>query len=425
MPFSRPVKDPATDRHEQNVTSPAPPAARRALSLAAYLTYARGGPAANSDAWPARPAGPLVWAHAEGAGRGRALASLCARLQNQIPEITVALSGDTPEQQDALRIDLPRENVIECERLVAHLRPDALLWAAQDLRPALMHAVEASGALMIALDASEAPTRNPAPRWLPDPAPATLSLFDHIHTTGAAARRRLRRIGVAGPVLHDGAPLLDTDMPLTCSDGLHEEIAALLAGRPIWLAARLRAEEIGDVLSAHRHAVRLAHRLMLILVPASPADGAVIARAARASQMRICDWENGEMPDENTQVLLTASPDELGLWYRLAPLAFLGGSLVAGAGGQDPFEAASLGAAILYGPNVGRYLDAYTRLVEAGAARIVRDADSLGTAVSHLVAPDQAAGMAHAGWEVISSGAELVDTVIAEVTGRLEEKAGA
>lgn len=406
-----------------------PPAAspsRRALSLTAYLTYARGGAASAAPPEPLRrPPGPLVWAHADSARRGRALASLCARLRLQRPEVTVVQSGEIPPQPEATQVALPREQLTDCETFVTQVKPDVLLWASQSLRPALLHAAAAQGCTIIGLDAADAAWPTAAPRWLPDPASGALSLFSHVFTQGNAASRRLRRMGVTGPILHDAAPLLDTAPPLDCPDRLHEELAATLTGRPVWLAAHLRAEEIGDVLAAHRHAVRLAHRLLLIAVPASPRDEALISRAVRASQMRVCDWENGDMPDEYTQILLAASPAELGLWYRLAPLAFLGGSLAPGHGGQDPFEAASLGAAILYGPNVGKYLDAYSLLVEAGAARIVRDADSLGTAVSHLVAPDQAASMAHAGWDVISSRAALVDEVLALVGEALDARRSA
>ena len=118
------------------------------------------------------------------------------------------------------------------------------------------------------------------------------------------------------------------------------------------------------------------------------------------------------MPDETTQMILTETPGELGLWYRLAPLVFLGGSLVPGHGGEDPLEAAVHGTALLYGPNVGRHLPAYSRLAEAGAARIVRDFDSLSAAVSQLIAPDRAAAMAHAGWDVVSQGAALTDELL-------------
>ncbi|MBY6160531.1 3-deoxy-D-manno-octulosonic acid transferase [Mameliella alba] len=399
---------------------------RRALSLSAYLAYARSASApGEAPTWPQRPTGPLVWGFAEDRESGRAMASLAARLTVQRPEITFWLSGRPNGRNGTPGVPLPRDVSAEDLRTVRRLRPDVTLWTGQTLRPGLLTALAESGSHMIALGLSDTPFQAEAPRWLPDPAPAVLSLFHSLYTTGPEASRRLRRLGIEGTRVHDATPFLDTEAPLECADGLHEEITGLLAGRPVWLAARLRADEAGDVLYAHRQASRLAHRLLLVIAPQSTADAARIARMVRGDQMRVCDWENGEMPDENTQILLAGGPEELGLWYRLAPLAFVGGSLTTGGSGEDPFEAAALGTAVLYGPNVGGHLEAYSRLVSAGAARIVRDADSLGAAVSHLVAPDQAATMAHAGWDVISSGAQLVDRVLAEVFEHLDAEASA
>lgn len=398
----------------------------RALSLQAYLATARGSGGPDLPPMPPRPPGRLVWAWATGTERGRALASLCARLVAQNPDVSVILSGDCPAtlgNPDLLRLAAPTERLSDCTAYAEHLRPDVVLWAGGDLRPALLSAFAQTGAQMIAIDiGGEGPLAPAAARWLPDPAPATLALFHRLHAPDETAARRLRRLGLEAGRIETTAPLMDTDMPLPCPDGLQEEISTLLAGRPAWLAARLRGLEARDVLSAHRQAVRLNHRLLLVIVPASEEDAQRIARACSASQLRVCNWDAGETPDENTQVLLTEGPEELGLWYRIAPLAFLGGSLVTGTGGEDPFEAATLGTAILYGPNVGKHLDSYSRLVTAGAARIVRDGDSLAAAVLQLVAPDMAAQMAHAGWDVISSGAALVDRVLAEITTCLDDR---
>ncbi|MBP0481588.1 3-deoxy-D-manno-octulosonic acid transferase [Sagittula salina] len=396
----------------------------RALSLQAYLATTRGSGSSDMPALPPRPPGRLVWAHATGAERGRALASLCARLMAQHPDASVILSGDMVAHDDMPHVAAPPERLADCVTYMRHLAPDVVLWAGGALRPALLSAARQEGAHLVALDLEPEGIETPAAaRWLPDPAPATLALFHSLYSTDERAARRLRRLGMEPARVHAAQPLLDAEMPLPCDETQHEEIAGLMAGRPVWLAARLRGLEARDVLSAHRQAVRLNHRLLLVIVPATEEDADRAERAAAASQLRVCNWDAGETPDENTQVLLTEGPEQLGLWYRLAPLAFLGGSLLTGHGGEDPFEAATLGTAILYGPNVGRHLASYTRLVGAGAARIVRDADSLATAVLQLIAPDAAAQMAHAGWEVISSGAELVDEVIAEVADILDAKA--
>ena len=86
----------------------------------------------------------------------------------------------------------------------------------------------------------------------------------------------------------------------------------------------------------------------------------------------------------------------------------MGGSLVP-IGGHNPFEPAALGSAILHGPDVRNFADIFARLGQAGAAREVRDWSDLGTTLARVLEPDVAAKMAHAAWEVCSSGADVTE----------------
>jgi 3-deoxy-D-manno-octulosonic-acid transferase len=82
------------------------------------------------------------------------------------------------------------------------------------------------------------------------------------------------------------------------------------------------------------------------------------------------------MPDPSTEIYIADTVGELGLVYRVAPIVFMGGSLV-GHGGQNPIEAARLGAAILHGPHVWNFADIYAALDEARGAEQVADAGRL------------------------------------------------
>ena len=376
---------------------------RKPFALSAYLAYARGR-SPTLPPLPPRPDGPLVWMHAVRPEAARALAGIAARMQVQRPEISAFLTytpGSTPWEPNAREcpvMPLAPDTAADAQTFASHWRPEIGLWTGQALHPALLSRLSETGTKLMHLGTRNEPFEAPAPLWVPDTTAATLSVFDRLFAEDDAALRRLRRIGLPETRLRRAGPLSASAPPLDCSDRLHEEMAAQLSGRPIWLAARVRASEAPDVLRAHRRATRLAHRLLLVLVPETPEDGAEISAMAADSDLRVNRWDMGEMPDENCQMLLTEDATELGLWYRLSPIVFLGGSLRPGIGGEDPLEVAAHGAALLYGPNVGRHLASYTRLVEAGAARIVRDFDTLATAVSQLVAPDRAAAMAHAGW---------------------------
>ena len=112
----------------------------------------------------------------------------------------------------------------------------------------------------------------------------------------------------------------------------------------------------------------------------------------------------------------------MGLWYRIASVSFVGGSLV-DVGGHNPFEPALLGSAILHGPHVRNFIDGYRRLAQADAAVLVRSEAELAEALVATMAPDRAAEMAAAAWEAVSEGAEVTDAVLAAIGDALDARA--
>src|SRR5205085_9982808 len=88
----------------------------------------------------------------------------------------------------------------------------------------------------------------------------------------------------------------------------------------------------------------------------------------------------GHLPDRGTEVYVADTIGELGLLYRLAPIVFMGGSLVRH-GGQNPIEAAKLGAAIVHGPHVWNFTEIYSALDAARGAEEVADAGRLASRI--------------------------------------------
>ena len=121
-----------------------------------------------------------------------------------------------------------------------------------------------------------------------------------------------------------------------------------------------------------------------MLVPRHPERGARIVEIVTASGLGVALRSRGEPITPDTAVYVADTIGELGLFYRLAPVAFVGGSLVE-RGGQNPIEPARLGAAVLAGPNVANFAALYGDLADAGALATVTDADSLAAAVGALL----------------------------------------
>ena len=188
------------------------------------------------------------------------------------------------------------------------------------------------------------------------------------------------------------------------------------------LGAHLENEEIAAVLSAHLEIIRISHRTVLIVSPKNPANAAIARAWLDENGLRYIEWSEGDLPNETTQVILADDPGDLGLWYRVAPISFMGSSLVPGTFGSDPNEPAAHGSAILYGPNVRQHLETYSRFSEVGAARIVRDASTLAAAVQRIIPSDQSASMAHAAWDVATQSAAVMDRIVDLILEALDRR---
>jgi 3-deoxy-D-manno-octulosonic-acid transferase len=242
---------------------------------------------------------------------------------------------------------------------------------------------------------------------------ATLRCFTRLLAGDLATATAFVKAGVAAERVRTVGVLEQIVEVPPCLEAERDTLAELTAARPIWLAAEVASEEFDAVLTAHAAAMRRAHRLLLIAVPAELRDtesltDAVVERGL-SYQMRSA----GEEPGAETQVYIADTEDEMGLWYRLAPATFLGRTLFdGGRPGPHPFHAAGLGSVILHGPQTAHHRDAFRRLKLAGASREVADAQGLSAGLENLLSPDKAAEMAHAAWQVCSAGSEVADIAI-------------
>lgn len=396
----------------------------RSLGLAAYLAWERRRPQTPAPPEPPRPDGLLIWAHAAMPAHRAALVQLAGRLALQRPFarmlITTTSQPSPFHRSGVIETAPPEETPAACAAFIAHWRPALCLWAGGNLRPALLAAADDSGVPLFLVDAEARLLDQRRWRWFPG-LPTTLLLrFAQIMARSDADALFLRRLGVSPEDIAITGPFLEGAVPLPHDETIRDELAALLRGRPIWLAAMVQPEEVAIVLRAHRQASRIAHRCLLVMVPDDPARSDGMAAELQRGDWRFRRWSEGERPEEITQVLLADTKGDMGLWYRLAPVTFMGSSLTAGQHGRDPNEPAAHGSAIIYGPDVAAYLISYTRYAEAGAARIVRDAETLAAAVGQLIAPDQTAIMAAAAWDVASEGANVTDRILDLVQDTLD-----
>ena len=374
-----------------------------------------------------RPTGELVWCHAADTAHVEVAHRLADRLTQDRPDLHLLVTSADPipphstSSVSAQYAELPPETNGSARAFLDTWSPDLCIWTAGDIRPVLLSHAHRRRMPLYLVDAVDTRLSGLGWRWLPNGHRAAFKLFDAIITRDGVTEDMLRsKIGVPEMRLSVGGPLWQGSRPMPCNDSDREELSKLLLGRPVWLGAHLAHEEIPAIIAAHQEIIHLSHRTVLILAPQNPEDTIVARAALEQTGLRFITWSQGELPNESTQVILADDPNELGLWYRVAPISFMGSSLVQGTFGSDPNEPAAHGSAILYGPNVRHYLETYSRFAEVGAARIVRDASTLAAAVQRIIPADQSAAMAHAAWDVATQSAAVMDRIVDMVDTALD-----
>ena len=362
------------------------------------------------------PKPPLVWICSDDAGNLAAAVALARHLHLAETDLDLLLSAPREVLGYVAGLGCPRADLVEspadsgpaARAFLDRHAPVVLVWFG-GLRPALMTALARRGLPMILVNVT-----------LPDLAPRGLGLgarklrqplggFGRILGVDGATSSRLQKLGVpagritvTGPLHEDAAPPGHDPNELTV-------MAEAVGSRPAWFANAIVPGEIAQIEAAHKAASRRSHRLLTVAAPRAAEDGPELARRLAQSGLRTALRSAEEPPEEEVQALVADRPGEAGLWYRLAPVCFLGGTL-SGPDGPAPFAAAAVGSAVLHGPFVTPWQDQYRRLGLAGAARKVRSGSELGVALGELIGPDRPATMAHAGWdEVTRSSVALHD----------------
>lgn len=403
----------------------------RSLGLTAYRALSGRTADPHYSANAKRPTGSVLWIHAAEPDNLLAIVDLADRLLVArsglnivitLPDREVfekASSNWTPKESVFIELT-PTEHPDSIALFWDHWEPDMCVWVSGGLRPNLLIFAHSKACPVIVIDADVAGFDGRRDRWLPALSRQLLEPCAAIMVRTQAAMQKMELLGVPKECVDIAPPLVPSGQALPCNEADLTDLTAQLRGRPVWFANSINPDELDAVLMAHRAAMRLSHRLLLILQTARPAFDKQYKLAVQAEGYRVADWNSGDEPDESAQVLLFSDASDLGLFYRVSPVSFMGGSIGEGHVGRNPFEAAALGSAVLYGPNARRYLPYYESLSSAGAAMLVEDADSLSASVTRLIAPDRAAIMAHAGWDVISQGAAVTDRVIDLVQAGLD-----
>lgn len=387
---------------------------RSGLGRLGLWLHLRGQPGATpAPIEPPPGAGPLLAVHVSPAA-GPAAVQVGHRLLRARPDLRI-LPIDSQSHSET------SDNARAAQDFLDRARPAALLLLGTDLPPALI-AAATQRKLPVVL--AEARLEGPEAGWSLRAAMRRQLLRDMraVLVTDPESHRTAIRMGADPARVILTGPVAEIREPLSCNEAERSNFAQLMHGRHAWLAASIPESEEAAVIEAHRAAIRQSHRALLFLAPRDPARIDGLAAWLEAEGLAVVRRTEDEEPADEVQVMLTDGPTEMGLWYRLCPVTYMGGTLDAAADeDRHPFEPAALGSAIVHGPAISRYATEWQQLDGGGAARQVADAEALAATMAELTQPDLVASLASNAWTVSTGGADVAIRIAAPVLEALRE----
>jgi 3-deoxy-D-manno-octulosonic-acid transferase len=332
-----------------------------------------------------RPHGPLVWIHGASVGEVMAAAALIERLRALHMRILLTSGTVTSAAIVAKRFPadiihqyVPYDSPRYVARFLDHWRPSLALFIESDLWPNLILSSAARRLPMVLINGRMSHRSFPRWRRMAGTISALLGRFDICLAQSEIDAERFAALGSRNVVTTGNLKL---DVPAPPADPAKlERLLTMTRGRPIIVAASTHPGEESILLEAHRTLARFFPSLLTVIVPRHPHRGEAIARTIPAARLHVALRSREELPTATTDIYVADTMGELGLFYRLAPIVFMGGSLIEH-GGQNPIEAVKLGASIVHGPHIFNFSDIYDALDSAGGAR---SADTVETLVKQL-----------------------------------------
>jgi 3-deoxy-D-manno-octulosonic-acid transferase len=320
-------------------------------------------------------------------GESLSLLPLVDALRARRPDLSLLVTSGTRTSAELLAKRLPPGVIHQYApvdapgavgRFLDHWRPATGVFVESELWPNLIRAAHRRGVRLALVSARM--TEASAKGWarVPGAAKALLGAFDLILPQEALTAARLTRLGATvGPNLN----LKRVGEPLPCDAAELARLRAALAGRNTILASNTHEGEEPIIAEAARGL-----GAVLLVAVRHPDRGAAVAADLAARGFKVSRRSAGEPIAADTTAYVADTVGEMGLFYRLADVAVMGGSFVEGVGGHNPLEPARLGVPVITGPHVFNAAELYGEMFAEVAAIEAADGADLARHLKGLLA---------------------------------------
>ncbi len=348
-----------------------------------------------------RPKGTLIWVHAASVGEAQSALILIETLlkANQTARILVttgtrtsAARMETALPERAFHQFIPLDHPEWVARFLDHWKPDTAFWMESELWPNMLAAMKERNIPAALINARLSEKSMGRWRFVKNSIAELLSTFQIILAQSEHDAQNFRSLG-AGHVIATGN-LKYSASPLPYNEDDFKAIKGITGQRPTIVYASTHGGEEDIAASIHDILANAFPDLLTIIIPRHPDRGTAIQDTLAAKHTGVLAREQAmNLPDENTRIYIANTLGEMGLFYRLSDIVYVGRSLSNdGGGGHNPLEPALLNCAVLHGANIQNLQDIYNDMQAENACIAAQNAEDLAQKLEWLLSDAEERG---------------------------------
>lgn len=379
-----------------------------------------------------RPAGQLIWIHAASVGEAQSALILIARIHQIQPNVNFLVTSGTLTSANLMAKRLPPNAAHQfypldhpkwVKRFLNHWKPDLALWMESELWPNMLLTLKDKKIPAVLINARLSDKSYKRWKLLHGTIQKILSSFSLIMTQTDKDAERYKSLGAEQVFVTDNLKYSAAPLPYNETD--LSKLQNAIGDRKIWLYASTHDGEESLACWLHKNLKQTHSNLLTIIVPRHPERRNDIEKECKSAGLSVSmRGENKNLPNDKTDIYIADTLGELGLFYRLSPIAMIGRSFSNdGGGGHNPIEAAQLDCAVLTGPNVQYQTEIFETMIAKRAAEQMTDKialkDKLNLLLTDVIARQK---MLDAATNFANSKNHIVDIVIENVMPFLETK---
>ncbi len=341
-----------------------------------------------------RPQGKLFWLHGASVGESVSMLPLIHKILETYPDSHVMVTTGTVTSADVMQKRLPErafhqfipiDNPVFTNRFVRYWRPDVVLWFESEFWPAVLSSISKRNIPLILINGRI--SNKTFKRWQQFDfiCKELLECFTLCLGQSEEDAYRLRILGAKDAVCLGN--LKYAGLPLPIDEDAKRTLLKQIGKRKLWLISSTHDDEEIRLAKVHKKLKAKYPDLLLIIAPRHPNRGSEIAAELKKMDLSSALRSKDEKITSSTDTYIADTIGEMGLWYDIAKIVFIGGSLIPH-GGQNFIEPSRVRDAVIVGPHMHNFSDAMARARKADAIMQIDNLDELEKIVDELLAND-------------------------------------